>query len=182
MTDIDVSTTITETELTSEQSEVTQQQISSEYVIMTLARKLKGGADWFYWIAGLSVVNSLLQRFGGGMSFVSGLVFTQFVDALAKLFAVELPELAVIFFGVGIAINLAAVAIFGLFGFFARRKVTWIFIVGMVLYLLDSLLSVWVKDYYTLIFHGLGLYGLYNGLRASMALRKLDVALETQAI
>ena len=40
------------------------------------------GARWFWWIAGLSLVNSVILHSGGGTSFVIGLGFTQIVDAL----------------------------------------------------------------------------------------------------
>ena len=43
----------------------------------------KGGANWFFWIAGLSVINSLIITFGGEMSFVIGLGITQFIDGIS---------------------------------------------------------------------------------------------------
>ena len=38
----------------------------------TLAQ-LKSGANWFYWIAGLSLINSAIFVFGGNVNFIAGL-------------------------------------------------------------------------------------------------------------
>ena len=47
-----------------------------------LLAQLKSGANWFYWIAGLSVVNSLIFAFGGHTSFIAGLGLTQLIDGI----------------------------------------------------------------------------------------------------
>ena len=47
-----------------------------------LLAQLRSGANWFYWIAGLSVVNSLIFAFGGKVSFIAGLGLTQIVDGI----------------------------------------------------------------------------------------------------
>src|SRR5207245_2159091 len=44
---------------------------------------VKSGANWFVWIAGLSVVNSIVGMSGGHLHFIFGLGITQIVDALA---------------------------------------------------------------------------------------------------
>src|SRR6478672_6161125 len=46
--------------------------------------RVRAGAKWFYWIAALSLVNSLVAIFGGQFHFVVGLGITSIVDALAK--------------------------------------------------------------------------------------------------
>ena len=47
------------------------------------------GANWFYWIAGLSVINSVIILAGGGWGFVVGLGITQFIDAIATVVVAE---------------------------------------------------------------------------------------------
>ena len=51
-----------------------------------LAQRVKSSANWFYWIAGLSVVNSIVVHTGSSWSFIAGLGITQLIDAVgAKL-------------------------------------------------------------------------------------------------
>src|SRR5574340_77246 len=57
-----------------------------------MARHLNG-ANWFYWIAGLSVVNSVIVLFGGAWYFLVGLGATQFVDGfMMGMIEVSGPE------------------------------------------------------------------------------------------
>ena len=51
---------------------------------MVAAGRARAGARWFYWIAGLSFVNSLVVISGGSLHFVVGLGITSIVDAAAK--------------------------------------------------------------------------------------------------
>ncbi len=45
---------------------------------------IRSGANWFIWIAGLSLVNSVLFAVGSNWAFFLGLGATQFVDAFGK--------------------------------------------------------------------------------------------------
>jgi hypothetical protein len=42
-----------------------------------LEGRMLGGANWFFWIAALSLVNSIISLYGGGWGFSIGLGFTQ---------------------------------------------------------------------------------------------------------
>ena len=55
-------------------------------------------------------------------------------------------------------------------GLAARKAASWAFIVGMSIYGLDALLLAWATDWLSVAFHGLALFFLYNGLRASRQL------------
>ena len=46
----------------------------------------------------------------------------------------------------------------------------WAFIVGMSIYGLDALLLAWATDWLSVAFHGLALFFLFNGFRASRQL------------
>jgi hypothetical protein len=106
-----------------------------------LVRQFRGGASWFYWIAGLSVVNSLIGWVGGGWSFLAGLAFTQIADGFLSALGQELGG------GGGIAAIVVAVttsliisSVFALFGYFAHQGNAWAFYAGMAIYALDALL------------------------------------------
>src|SRR5688572_28411552 len=49
-----------------------------------LEMRLKSGASWFYWIAGLSIINSIAALSGAGWGFIVGLGVTQIVDEFAS--------------------------------------------------------------------------------------------------
>ena len=44
--------------------------------------QFKSGADWFFWIAGLSIINSIILLAGGQWSFIVGLGITQIIDTI----------------------------------------------------------------------------------------------------
>ena len=63
------------------------------------------GANWFFWIAGLSVVNSLAAFFDVEWGFIIGLGITQIVDGIAWVVAEETSG------GTATAIKLVAFAL-----------------------------------------------------------------------
>lgn len=48
---------------------------------MVAAGRARTGAKWFYWIAALSMVNSMAAMAGGNFHFIVGLGITSVVDA-----------------------------------------------------------------------------------------------------
>lgn len=133
-----------------------------------LAQQVKNGASWFYWIAGLSLINTVVQSFGGSMSFIFGLGITQVIDAIAGQIG---PA------GRGVALALDAV-VFGLFilvGVLANRRKTAAFIAGMVLYALDSVLFLVIFDLLPLAFHAFALFFIFKGFQACRALNREPV-------
>jgi hypothetical protein len=52
-------------------------------------QQLHRGAQWFYWIAGLSLVNALSAAFGSQWGFIIGLGITQVVSAVVQAAAAE---------------------------------------------------------------------------------------------
>ena len=143
----------------------------------TLARKIglenrvKSGANWFYWIAGLSVVNSVIVLAQGEWSFIVGLGVTQVVDALSLGIVDEAPESKAVATAIAIFVNLVTVTVCATFGVLANKKKPWAFWVGMVLYGLDGLLFLTVADYLSFGFHVFALWGIYSGLRALQEIR-----------
>lgn len=155
------------------ESTLIQQQIKLE-------NQLKGGANWFFWVAGLSLVNTVVFLFDGTINFVVGLGITQIIDGLALYISTELnPEIALFIQIVGLGINLIILGIFVLFGVMARKRKNWAFVTGMILYALDVLILIWASDLLSILFHAFALYGMFQGLRAVRKLaefktRKID--------
>ncbi len=140
---------------------------------LRLEGQIRSGASWFYWIAGMSVINTVISMAGGGTSFVIGLGFTQVVSAVASILIKEGADPSLLNV-LAFAINLAISAVFVVFGIFARKPRRWAFIAGIAIYLLDAVVFLLAQDWMSLIFHAIALYGLYSGFRAIGRLEKFD--------
>jgi len=130
---------------------------------------VKSGANWFVWIAGLSVVNSIVGMSGGRLHFIVGLGITQVVDALAHQAGSAGMFLDLI-------INGFVAGLFVFFWNFARKGQKWAFLVGMVIYALDGLLLLLFKDILSVAFHAYALYRIYIGMTVVPALQALEKA------
>jgi hypothetical protein len=139
-------------------------------------KKVQNGASWFFWIAGLSVVNSILEIAGGGWYFLLGLGFTQLVGALATAFAKEAPELQTPVFGVALCLDVVVVGLFVLFGILARKGHRWIFVIGMIVYVVDGIIFLLGPDWLSIGFHVYALFWLFRGLQACWKLHELQQA------
>ncbi len=124
--------------------------------------RVRVSARWFYWIAGLSLINSAVVIFGGSFHFVVGLGITSVVDGLAK----QAGSAGVV---LDLIINGFVAALFFLFGSFASKAQKWAFFVGMGLYALDGLLLLTARDILSVGFHAYALFCIYRGLAATEA-------------
>jgi hypothetical protein len=144
---------------------------------LRLEKRLNDGANWFYAIAGLSIINSIIFLAGGNFYFVIGLGISQLIDGIAVAVAGQTGQNAgllikMVAFGLDILIAI----VFVLFGFFARRH-KWIYVVGMIIYALDGFIFLIGPDLLSIGFHLLALYGLYNGLKAYTQIKQGDSAI-----
>ena len=112
----------------------------------TVVKRIHTSANWFFWIAGLSMINSVIAIFGGSVSFIAGLGFTQVVDALMQSAGSIGTVIAIVF-------DLLAAAVFVGLGLLARRMVVWPFIVGLIIYVLDALILILVQLWLGVAFH-----------------------------
>lgn len=133
---------------------------------MLVDPRVKSGANWFFWIAGLSIVNIIIFRLGIELTFLIGLAGTVFVEGFGIALAEELPGSATLVMALTLLAEILVAGIFVVFGILARKGLRWAFIVGMVLYALDGVVWLLFGDYLPAVFHLLGLYGLFTGLRA----------------
>jgi hypothetical protein len=143
--------------------------------LMNITRRMKIGAGTFYWIAGLSVINSLVSIFGGGLVFVIGLGATMFIDAFTSAVASEMAGSSIVL-GMGFLFSLVFDIIFVLFGYFAGKGHRWAFFVGMVLYGLDAVLMLFFKEWIGFAFHLYFLWSIWQGFQALGKLKALQVA------
>jgi hypothetical protein len=132
---------------------------------------IESGANWFIWIAGLSLVNSVLFAIGSNWSFFLGLGATQFVDAYGKEIITGTTGQVL-----ALAVDVVIAGMFAGLGLVSRNGAMWSFILGMVLLVLDALLLAWVTDWASVAFHGLALFFVVRGFQASRRLAVLRTA------
>lgn len=132
----------------------------------------KACASWFLWLAGLSMVNSVLAFSGAGLQFIFGLGLTQIVDEYAH--QAGSPGLVL-----DLIINGFIAGIFVLFWYFGKQGHKWAFIVGMSFYVVDGLLLLLGHAFLDAAFHLWVLYRLYQGyttLSRFMAAQQIQMA------
>ncbi|MCU0242226.1 MAG: hypothetical protein MUF51_07365 [Vicinamibacteria bacterium] len=143
-----------------------------------LEQAFHNGANWFYWIAGLSIVNTVIQMLGSDWSFIVGLGITQLVDGIAREAGKGVTGgTSAVLHVVAIVFDFFAIGFFALMGFLANKRHSWAFIVGMIFYALDGLLFLLLQSWLSIAFHIFALIGIWGGF-ANM--RKLNAA-EVQA-
>lgn len=127
------------------------------------------GAQWFYWIAAMSLITSFINLSGGEFGFAISLGITQFFDGMALAFSK---------YGTGnwikylsFCLDIAVAVILFLIGRFAQKGYKSAYLVGIIGYALDSLLLLLVQDWISIAFHVLAL--IYIGAGFS-ALRYLE--------
>jgi hypothetical protein len=145
-----------------------------------LARRARHGACWFYGVAALSLVDSLVALVAPTGSFGLGLGISQVFDALAAGYADGVAN-AWAMRALGLAPSVAAVAIYALYGWLASHPRTGAFVCGLVFYVLDGLLLVAAGDVLGAGVHLVVLVLIGRGLKASVDLgmmRKPPIAAE----
>jgi hypothetical protein len=151
---------------------------SSEAQYLATARPalemhLRSGANWFFWIAALSLINSVILLTNGHWSFLAGLGITQFIDVLASQVSDSVGSAGTV---IAMVLNVTVFGAFVLFGIQARKRQNWAFIVGMVLYGLDGLLFLLVQGWLSIAFHIFALYCIFKGMSANNRLTELEKA------
>ena len=120
----------------------------------SLAR-MKSDASWFYWIAGLSLINSFAAASGSDWRFIIGLGLTQLIDAMGTNIAITL------------VLDFIVAGGFILLGVFAHKAHTWAFLVGLILFALDGVIFLLASDWIGVAFHVFVLFFLIRGFKLS---------------
>ncbi len=123
-----------------------------------LHAKVQRSGNWFYWIGGLSIANSVISLAHGDFSFFFGLGFTQLLDGIAT----EAGHGA----GIAVAFSVIVSAFYVMFGYFACRHAKWAFITGILLYSFDLLLCLLVQYWPGVAVHVIALFMIGGGLKA----------------
>ncbi len=124
-------------------------------------RQTQQGGDWFFWVAGFSVVNAVLALAHAPFGFF----FSLGVAGFAARSGGGLPA-----YLTAVVVGSAVAALSGLF---ARRGARWAFLVGMGLYALDALLCLSMREYLETAAHAYALFRIFQGFQAAGQLAAL---------
>lgn len=120
---------------------------------------IRSSAHWFFWIAGLSIINTLITAFSSSdISFLAGLGITQLINGLITGLYGENNMLVAV-------INLLIAGIFIFIGIKARQAIKSAFIIGLILYGLDALIFLGFGIWLPFLFHCFVSYMIFKGMR-----------------
>ena len=77
-------------------------------------------------------------------------------------------------------LDLVVAGVFVVFGLLANKRQLWAYIIGMVAFGLDGLLSLLFSDWIGLLAHGFVLYCLFRGFQAGRELQTMEKAMAEQ--
>lgn len=137
-----------------------------------LVATMKGGANWFYWIAGLSAINTVIYISGSDWSFLAGLGFTQLADGFVDV-AIESGAPSMLK-GVAIVFDFVVLAMFAFFGYYAGKRSSVVFVIGIAIYLLDGLLLLALGVLPSAGFHAFALFFIIRGFLACRSLNAFE--------
>lgn len=140
--------------------------------IRELFERGKNGAAWFYWVAGLSLINSLSALTDSNFGFALGLNITQIADHMALLAVKGGADASAKFFALGF--DLVVYALMAGCGWLSQKRMLPVFALGMALYALDALLFFLVFEVVSLMLHVFALWSMWAGFSAFRRLNDLE--------
>ncbi|OHD36061.1 MAG: hypothetical protein A2Y30_01305 [Spirochaetes bacterium GWE1_32_154] len=151
---------------------------------INLKNQMKNGLSWFYWIAAFSTINSILFFINADISFLAGLGITQIIN----VFINEIQHAKII----GLILNIVFILGFILLGEYSKKSNPLI-LFGIIIYSLDSIIFLFIQDWFSFGFHVFAIMGIISGYKAKKNLfefennqkiniEKLDIIDETKNI
>jgi len=128
------------------------------------------GADWFFWIAILSLINSLIVFYYQTPNSPLALGITRWLDGTTSGFNASMTT-------GGLLTNLLVALVLAVFGLLSRRGNDIAFVVGIFLYVIDAMLVIGLRDFFGFGVHLIALFFLVKGLLASRHVRENAVSI-----
>jgi len=139
---------------------------------MLLQMRARAGINWFYWVAGLTIINTIIFVTGNTPNYFLGLGLSQMVDSYTVTVATG-TEMAPLMRWVAAAIDVLLAGVFIIFGFRGQRSYrSWI-VAGIGLYTLDGLIFLFFSVWLGVLFHAFVIYKLVGGMRAMDELNQM---------
>ncbi len=133
------------------------------------------GPGVFYYIAGISLLNSVLIIFKVG--FYGSLAITTLISGIGLVIAESVnggTMASFIINAIAFLINAVIAGIVAGFGYISGKGHAWAYVVGMIAYTVDALIMLWLGDWIEVLVH---LYVLYLLWKGWSALRKINVTI-----
>lgn len=127
------------------------------------------GADWFFWLAILSLINTLLVYYYKLPNTPIALGITQWLDGTNAFGATMSTQ--------SLGLNILIAGALAMFGLLARRGSDLAFVIGIFLYVIDAFLIVGQREFWGFGVHLIGLFFLVKGLLASRHIRENAVSI-----
>ena len=138
--------------------------------VASLIKTHSSGANWFFWIVGLSIVNALLISFGSDRILAIGTNATMVMDSIAKgSGSGGMRAMEVIF-------DALVLGFYTFCGLMAVRGKVWAFYLGMTFFALDALLSIPDADIIGGLIHLWALFSMWQGVKALKELHAIQKA------
>jgi hypothetical protein len=142
---------------------------SSEFdAVAAAGTQFRSGISWFYWIAALSLVNTLSAHFANTV-FVVGLGATQWLEAYLTATGAE-----------GMTLPLIATAmisgVFAALGYFGLKGKDAAILAGLGLYAADAAIVASYSDWLALAFHAYALFSIWKGYSTLKTAREMNLS------
>ncbi len=142
---------------------------------LKLEGEMRNSVGWFYWIAGTTVVNTIVILFEGNFSFLLGVSLPQFASGIALGLREEFGQQTFLIAAVvAVAVTLLVAGFFAGIGYFAGQRHTWAFILGTVLYAIDTVIFLLLGEFMSVALHGLALVFLFQGILTCRKINHID--------
>ena len=127
-----------------------------------LVAQQRSGAQWFFWIAALSLVNSVIAIAGQEWRFIIGLGITQLIHEIGAQGQ-----------NWGMRAGVISLAVIGFLGWVGHRAANgrkWAFVLGMIVYGIDGAIFLVIQDWVGVGFHAFALFMIFRGYQAARQL------------
>ncbi|MCH2199314.1 MAG: hypothetical protein MK081_11065 [Flavobacteriales bacterium] len=130
----------------------------AEALVSEENNKVMSAAAWFLWIFLLSILNTAILAAGSSWNFLFGLGMTTVWEQIYLAFVGPLDTLA-------ITVSVLISSIFLPIGIYARKLSKTAFIIGIILYGIDTLIMLVFVAWIPIIIHGIVLFLMIRGYR-----------------
>jgi len=135
--------------------------LAAEMELAAFAKPIRNGGNWFFWVAALTLINTIAVTMGSEWGFALGLQLTYFIGLTADIWGAYGKWIAL----TGNVLLVAAFIWFGIAGY-SRQYVPYF--IGVFLYAGDCILSLFSFHIFTIVLHFVALYYMGSGLKAFM--------------
>ena len=130
--------------------------------------KIKSGANWFFLIGILSVINSLYVLFTKAET---GFIIASGITRVIRNIVLQTGSDTI---ATALVLEILVALLFILIGFLARNKHKWAFMAGVSIYILDALILLRALDIFSIAFHIIILLFIFKGIRALKVFERIE--------